>query len=686
MEQFTPGSTAYTLAPARRIRGPYDRIALDAALTDLVARHEVLRTVFPATEDGTAHAVVAEPAPFGAEFLDLSQEPDPGVREARAAEAVEHLLARPFVLAEGPLLRVLLVRIEEHDHVLALVMHHIVCDGWSIDLLQRELDALHAHHTHGTPHGLAEPRLQYGDYAAWQRGRLADGTLTASRDHWRTELDGVPALELRVDRPRPPTFTFEGAAHEFRWDRALSERITEVAAAYGASRYMVLMAAYQTLLSRHSGQGDFAVGSPVAGRLHSELEPLVGIFVNMLPIRARITPDLTFARLLGQVRERTLDAYAHQEVPFEQIVGDLAVERDVSRAAVFQATLAFQNYGESAVGAATGAPHAEGFGYRATTTHHDLALYLRDEADGGVYGLFTYRTDLFEAATVERLAERFEVLLTAALADPGRTLGALPLLADGERARLAAWSAGPALTVQIPRTLSELLSRAAAETPGAVALTDGRDSLSYGELERRATGLGHRLRALGVGPGAVVALCLEQSPELAVAMLGVLKPAPRTCRSTPNSPPPAWSSCSPTPVWRCWSPIPYWPRRPPDSGGACSIRTRRRRPPQAPSRCLRQPTPATSPTSSTPPDPPAPPRGWPSSTGRSSPTSRARGSGCASRTMGRTGCSSRSPSTSASPSSTSACPPAATCTCCHAVYRAPNSPTVSRSRASTTSR
>ncbi|WP_327234108.1 amino acid adenylation domain-containing protein [Streptomyces sp. NBC_01317] len=523
MEQFTPGSTAYTLAPARRIRGPYDRIALDAALTDLVARHEVLRTVFPATEDGTAHAVVAEPAPFGAEFLDLSQEPDPGVREARAAEAVEHLLARPFVLAEGPLLRVLLVRIEEHDHVLALVMHHIVCDGWSIDLLQRELDALHAHHTHGTPHGLAEPRLQYGDYAAWQRGRLADGTLTASRDHWRTELDGVPALELRVDRPRPPTFTFEGAAHEFRWDRALSERITEVAAAYGASRYMVLMAAYQTLLSRHSGQGDFAVGSPVAGRLHSELEPLVGIFVNMLPIRARITPDLTFARLLGQVRERTLDAYAHQEVPFEQIVGDLAVERDVSRAAVFQATLAFQNYGESAVGAATGAPHAEGFGYRATTTHHDLALYLRDEADGGVYGLFTYRTDLFEAATVERLAERFEVLLTAALADPGRTLGALPLLADGERARLAAWSAGPALTVQIPRTLSELLSRAAAETPGAVALTDGRDSLSYGELERRATGLGHRLRALGVGPGAVVALCLEQSPELAVAMLGVLK-------------------------------------------------------------------------------------------------------------------------------------------------------------------
>ncbi|QIQ02257.1 non-ribosomal peptide synthetase/MFS transporter [Streptomyces liangshanensis] len=529
MEQFTPGSTAYTLAPARRVRGPYDRIALDAALTDLVARHEVLRTVFPATDDGTAHAVVAEPAPFGAEFLDVSQEPDPAVREALATDAVGQLVARPFVLAEGPLLRVLLVRIGEQDHVLALALHHIVCDGWSIDLLQRELDALHAHHTDGTPHGLAEPRLQYGDYAAWQRGRLADGALTASRDHWRAELDGVPALELPVDRPRPPTFTFEGAAHEFRWDKALSERVTAVAAAYGASRYMVLMAAYQALLSRHSGQGDFAVGSPVAGRLHSELEPLVGIFVNMLPIRARITPDLTFARLLGQVRERTLDAYAHQEVPFEQIVSDLAVERDVSRAAVFQATLAFQNYGEQAVGTtsgtttAPGTPRAEGFGYRATTTHHDLALYLRDEADGGVYGLFTYRTDLFDATTVERLAERFEVLLTAALADPDRTLGALPLLADGERARLAAWSAGPPPTAEGPATLGELLARAAAATPGAVALTDGRDSLTYGELERRATGLGHRLRALGAGPGAVVALCLEQSPDLAVAMLGVLK-------------------------------------------------------------------------------------------------------------------------------------------------------------------
>ncbi|WP_371494375.1 amino acid adenylation domain-containing protein [Kitasatospora sp. NBC_00374] len=520
MEQLTPGSTAYTLAPARRIHGPYDRRALDAALTDLLARHESLRTAFPATADGTAYALVADPAPFTARFLDASGDEDP---DRRAAEAVEALIAEPFDLASGPLLRVLLVRLAEQEHVLALVLHHIVCDGWSIDLLQRELDALHTHHTDGTPHGLPAPELQYGDYAAWQRERIADGTSAASRTYWRTELDGVPALELPTDRPRPPVLGLAGAAHEFRWDAELSGRITELSRAYGASRYMVLMAAYQALLARHSGQWDFAVGSPVAGRLHRELEALVGIFVNMLPIRARLAPELGFGRLVGRVRERTLDAYAHQEVPFEQIVGDLAVERDVSRAAVFQATFAFQNYGEQAPVAPAGPPRSEGFGYRATTTHHDLALYLRDEADGGLYGLFTYRTDLFDHTTVERLTERFEVLLRAALADPDRPVGELPLLAEGEDASLADWAAGPALPADGPDTLTELLARAAALTPDAPALTLGAQTLTYAELERRATGFARRLLALGIGPGTVVAICLEQSPELAVAMIGALK-------------------------------------------------------------------------------------------------------------------------------------------------------------------
>ncbi|MEU9131818.1 amino acid adenylation domain-containing protein [Kitasatospora sp. NPDC048540] len=520
MAQLTPGSTAYALAPARRLHGRHDRAALDAALTDLLARHESLRTTFPATADGTAYTVVADPAPFTAGYLDASGEAEP---DRRAAEAVEALLAEPFDLGRGPLLRVLLVRLAEREHVLALVLHHIVCDGWSIDLLQRELDALYAWHADGTPHGLAEPALQYGDYAAWQRARTADGALDASRAHWQAELAGVPPLELPADRPRPPVLTYDGAAHEFHWDAGLSGRVTELARAHGASRYMVLLAAYQVLLARHSGQTDFAVGSPVAGRLHGELEALVGIFVNMLPIRARLTPELTFGRLVGRVRERTLDAYAHQEVPFEQIVSDLAVERDVSRAAVFQTTFAFQNYGEPATAAPPGATRTEGFGHRAATTHHDLALYLRDEPDGRLYGLFTYRTDLFDHTTVQRLTARFEVLLRAALADPDRPALELPLLAPGEDTELAARAAGPALPADGPATLTALLAAAAARTPDAPALTHGTETLTYAALERRATGFAHRLRALGAGPGDVVALCLEQSPDLAVAMLGTLK-------------------------------------------------------------------------------------------------------------------------------------------------------------------
>ncbi|MFJ1868766.1 amino acid adenylation domain-containing protein [Streptomyces sp. NPDC088097] len=537
MDQFAPGSTAYTLAPARRLRGPFDRASLDAALTDLVARHESLRMTFLTTETGTAEVRVAEPAPFAARHLDAGADPDP---EARAAAELGALIAEPFDLQVGPLLRALVVRIAEDDHVLALVMHHIICDGWSIDLLNRELDLRYAHHAHGTPGELPSFPVQFGDYAAWQRGCLEDGRLAASREHWRIELDGVPALELPSDRPRPPVFTFQGAATEFRWSTELSRQVGEVARAYGASTYMVLMAAFQALLGRHAGQRDFAVGSAVAGRLHHELEGVVGAFVTMLPIRARLSADLDFGRLISRVRETTLDAYAHQEVPFEQMVNDLAVERDVSRAAVFQTTFAFQNYGDHTAdltGAATGMA-SEGFGYEATTTHADLALYMREEPDGGLYGLFTYRTDLFDAGTVERLAERFELLTAAAVADPALPVDRLPLLGPAERtAVLETWAVGPPLPDGGPATLTLALSRAAARTPEASALVFEDRTLTYGDLDGRANDMARRLRALGVGADDRVAVCLEQSPELAVALVAVLKAGGGYVPLDPEQPP-----------------------------------------------------------------------------------------------------------------------------------------------------
>ncbi|WP_327308570.1 amino acid adenylation domain-containing protein [Streptomyces sp. NBC_01298] len=534
MDQFAPGSTAYTLAPARRLRGPFDRTALDSALTDLVARHESLRMTFTTTEAGTAEVRVAEPAPFAARHLDASADPDP---QARAAAELGALIAEPFDLQTGPLVRALVVRIAEEDHVLALVMHHIICDGWSIDLLNRELDLRYAHHAHGTPGELPPLAVQFGDYAAWQRDRLENGRLAASREHWRNELDGVPALELPSDRPRPPLFTFDGAATEFRWSPELSRQVAEVARSFGASTYMVLMAAFQALLGRHSGQRDFAVGSAVAGRLHHELEGVVGAFVNMLPIRARLSADLDFGRLISRVRETTLDAYAHQEVPFEQMVSDLAVERDVSRAAVFQTTFAFQNYGDRAT-APTAGLDTEGFGYEATTTHADLALYMREEPDGGLYGLLTYRTDLFDAGTVDRLVESFELLTSAGVADPAVPVDRLPLLSAAERSDvLGAWAAGPALPDGGPATLTRALAEAAARTPRAPALVFEDRTLTYADLDRRANAMARRLRALGVGADDRVAVCLEQSAELAVALVAVLKAGGGYLPLDPEQPP-----------------------------------------------------------------------------------------------------------------------------------------------------
>lgn len=537
MDQFAPGSTAYTLAPARRFRGRLDRTALDAALTDLVARHESLRMTFRTTEAGTAEVEVAEPAPFAARYLDARTDPDP---EARAAAALGAVIAEPFDLRTGPLLRALVVRIAADDHVLALVMHHIISDGWSIDLLNRELDVRYAHHADGLPGELPALEVQFGDYAAWQRDRLENGQLAASRAYWRSELDGVPALELPSDRPRPPLLTFDGAATEFRWSAGLAHRINEVARAYGASTYMVLMASFQALLGRHSGRRDFAVGSAVAGRLHRELENVVGAFVNMLPIRARLSADLEFGQLISRVRETTLDAYAHQEVPFEQMVSDLAVERDVSRAAVFQTTFAFQNYGDRAAVPAAGPAglDSEGFGYEATTTHADLALYMREESDGGLYGLFTYRTDLFDAGTVERIAERFELLTAAAVADPGLPVDLIPMLGEAERtAVLETWAAGPPLPDGGPATLTEALARTAARTPDRPALVFEDRTLTYGDLDRRADSLARRLRALGVAPDDRVAVCLEQSPELAVALVAVLKAGGGYLPLDPEQPP-----------------------------------------------------------------------------------------------------------------------------------------------------
>ncbi|WP_432921794.1 amino acid adenylation domain-containing protein [Microbispora sp. CA-135349] len=515
LEQYAPGTTAYTVAFAVRLDGgEIDDAALERALMEVARRHETLRTRFVTTDDGTPEIVLDDEP-----LVELRLSDDP----ATAREVVQEELGRPFDLAAGPLLRLLLVRLGALEHVLLLTMHHTVTDGWSCDIVMEELLALHEAYRTGTDAGLAAPPVQYGDYAVWERGRTHEDDIR----YWRERLAGLPPLELPTDLPRPPEQGSAGAAHDVVLDRELVDALTELAAANGATLYMTLLAAFQVLLGRYSGQDDFAVGSPVSGRDLPELERVVGLFINSLPMRADLSGDPTFAELLGRVRETALDAYTHQELPFDRLVGELGVERDVSRSPVFQVMFALQNYRSAAL--RTQGLTMSAYPFEVTASRFDLALYLMDQGDA-LHGTITYRTELFRPATIARLAECFENLLRSIVADPHARVPDLELLPAAERDRVLGF-AGAAPEAEAPAAdafggapaLHEVVAAQAARTPSATAVVSGDDALTYAELDAAADRLARRLRGLGVRRDDRVAICLEQSTGLAVAVLGVLK-------------------------------------------------------------------------------------------------------------------------------------------------------------------
>ncbi|MEU9836511.1 amino acid adenylation domain-containing protein [Streptosporangium sp. NPDC048047] len=502
LEQYAPGTAAYTVAFAVRLEGGIDEDALAGALTDVAARHESLRTRLVTTEDGGPGVVIDEtPA------VELTVTDD--------LAAVDRETARPFDLARGPLLRALLVRIAPDDHVLLLTMHHAVTDGWSCDIVMEELLALHDARRGGEG-DLAPVPLQYGDYACWLAGRDYDREV----GYWREKLTGLPPLELPADLPRPAEQRWEGAVHGIALDPELSRAVTEAGRARGATPYMTLLAAFQVLLGRYAGQEDFAVGSPVSGRNLPELERVVGVFVNSLPMRADLSGAPTFAELLDRVRDTALDAYAHQELPFDRLVTELAVERDVSRSPVFQVMFALQNYRSAPLrtpGLTMSAHPVE-----TSASRFDLALYLFETPEG-LRGNLTYSTALFRPDTIERMAACFETLLRSVAADPDTPISELELLPPDELRRIELFGGSAPARPAGDDLLHEAVSAQAVRTPDAVAVVAGDDSLTYAELERRAGHLAHSLRRLGVGPDDRVAICLEQSADLAVAVLGVLK-------------------------------------------------------------------------------------------------------------------------------------------------------------------
>ncbi|MFI9008491.1 non-ribosomal peptide synthase/polyketide synthase [Actinosynnema sp. NPDC053489] len=488
LDQFQPGGTEYVTPLAVRLRGGLDVPRLERALTALVERHESLRTTFPAV-DGLPVAVVRPAAGVSLPVVDALPVPE------------------PFDLGEGPLFRPALVRRGPDDHVLALTMHHIVTDGWSGGVLMSDLAALYGGEE------LPPLPIRYGDFAAWQRERPLDAQL----DFWRAELADVPALELPTDRPRPPVQTTAGAQAEFTVPADVTGRLRELAREADGTLFMALVAACEVLFHRWSGQDDFAVGTVASGRDRPETQDLVGFFVNTVALRARVEPSATFREFLTRTRSTVLDAFAHQDVPFERVVDAVQPDRDTSRTPLFQAVVALQN-----------APQAPGFpgldahdvAQPVTSTGFDVTVEFTEAGEGGLHGSVEYNTDLFDAGTVERLVEHLGVLLSGIAADADRPLRALPVLPDAERDLLAAWgSTGPAATGP---GFVELVEAQVGRTPDALALTGAAD-VTYAELNARANRLAHHLIGLGAGPERIVALRLPRSVELLVAELAVLK-------------------------------------------------------------------------------------------------------------------------------------------------------------------
>jgi amino acid adenylation domain-containing protein len=515
LHQMEPEGARYNMPWPSRLRGHLDAAALERALGALVSRHESLRTTFRPAGQGAVQ-VVHPAAPAHLPVVDLTGLA-PEDREPEARRLAREDAERPFDLERGPLLRATLVRLSGEEHVLLLTMHHIVSDGWSMGVLFRDLFTLYE-----SASPLPPLAVQYADFAVWQRGWLQGEVLRRQIDWWRERLGGAPpALELPTDRPRPAVASSRGAAHGFRIPAETSRGLRSLARREGATLYMVTHAALDLLLSRWSGQDDLVVGSPIAGRTQMGTEGLIGFFVNTLALRIDLSGDPSFQELVRRVRETALGAYAHQDLPFERLVEEVAPDRGLSHTPLFQVMFALQN-ADTGERSATAGLRLEPFGGEIRTVRFDLELDLREVGEE-LFGSLRFRTDLFDAATMERFAAQYGVVLAAAAASPEERLSRLSILPAEEARTLLAYGSGPALEDADGVPVHRLFAAQAARTPGATAVLFAGDSLTYAELDARAERLARRLRGLGVGIGTAVAVCLERGPGVLVALLAVWK-------------------------------------------------------------------------------------------------------------------------------------------------------------------
>ncbi|MFG3016839.1 amino acid adenylation domain-containing protein [Streptomyces cinerochromogenes] len=522
LDQLEPGRAEYLIPMGLRMRGPLDVPALRASLSELVARHEVLRTRFVSDADGNPGQVVDPPRPLPLAVHDLRSVAGDQAREEAATALMDTEGFRPMDLGTGPMVRALLIRLADDEHLLSLTVHHIAFDGWSAGVLSRELTELYGARVAGRAADLPEPPLQYADFAVWQRQWFTGEVLAEQLDYWRGRLAGTEPLELPTDRRRPARHSGKGAMLTFRVPAETADGARRLSKETGASLFMTLLAAFQVVLSRYSGQEDIAVGTPIAGRNRAEIENMVGFFVNTLVMRTDLSGDPTFTELLARVKDTALGAYDHQDLPFERLVEELAPQRDLSRNPLFQTMFVLQNTPDSRTWELADLAVRQ-LDVSAQDSKFDFTFYATEAADGALDGTVVYSTDLFDEATMARLAGHFETLLAAACATPDTRLSELEMLTAAERRTILGEWNGADTDAPDTLTVTRLIEERAARHPDAPAVTCGTDRLTYRQLDERAERIAGRLRERGAGPGTLVAVCLDRGADMVCALLGIHK-------------------------------------------------------------------------------------------------------------------------------------------------------------------
>ena len=517
LDRLEPGNCAYNLPMGFRIRGPLNVPALKQSLDEIVLRHESLRTTFSLGEDGELQQVVHSHVPFSLPWTNLENQtealPETEIQQLLAKEA-SHL----FDLSSGPLFRATLVRLSEEEHLLLIVAHHIIIDGWSAGILIRELGRSYQAFTTGRPSPLPPLKIQYRDFAAWQRKHMQGEKWQNLLSFWKKQVGGAATLELPTDRPRPREQTFEGSERSSLIPKPLVDGLRRLARQSSATLFMVLLAAMDTLLYRYTGQEDITVGTALANRNRVELEALIGLFVNTLVLRTDLSGDPTFLELLTRVRETALGAYTHQDMPFEKLVEELKPERNLGHNPLFQVLVNLQNTSDEP-------PSIPGLSLTPVrvdtgTAKFDLSIGMFERPDG-LRVRIAYNTHLFDQTTIERMLGHWEVLLSSILSDPDRRISELSLLSESERQLLCEWNSTE--REFYPGCVHECFEQQAATTPDRIAVTYGHQALSYAELNARANQLANYLRKHGVGPGVLAGLLVQRSVEMLVGLLGILK-------------------------------------------------------------------------------------------------------------------------------------------------------------------